>query len=133
MKYITHRRFKAKSISGEINLPAKTECVCIDSVITYEGKRICYIISENAHQYFAINEDGLGMERGRLTQAIQKKLAKRNAKYQERWDKIWEDSICQKYKRVDYEDYWLWNHDFFNAKIEDLKHIAKLLDIKDGD
>lgn len=25
------------------------------------------------------------------------------------------------------EDYWLWNHEFYNAPIEDLRYIAKLV------
>lgn len=130
MNYIVHRRFKGNTLCGEVNLPAMTECALLDNIIHYDNIPICYIKSENAHQYFAINEDGQGMKRGKLTQMIQKKLAKRDEGYQSRWDKIWEDGLCQKYKRVDHADYWLWNHEFFNAPIEDLLHIAGLIGIK---
>ena len=88
-KIIVHRRFKQMSLSGEVNLPAMTECELLDNVICHNGQPICVITSENAHQYFAINTDGQGMQRGKLTQAIQKKLAKRDKDYQDRWDKIW--------------------------------------------
>ena len=108
-----------------------TVCECNGGVISHEGRPICFVKSENAHQFFAINEDGMGMERGRLTQAIQKTLAKRDNDYQKRWDKVWDDEICQSYKREDYDDYWLWNHAFFNADIDVLRHIAKLVDARE--
>ena len=131
MKYITHRRFKGNALCGEVNIPAMTEVEDIDGVITYDGKMICYDTSANAHQYFARNDDGNGMLRGGLTHAIQKCLAKRDARYQERWDKVWEDTVCQPYKRPEDENFWLWNHDFFNAEIDALKYIANLVGAKE--
>lgn len=130
MKYIAHKRFKGKAICGEVNIPAQTECSLQDGVILCDDLPICFSTSEIAHQYFAPNDDGNGMKRGKLTQAIQKTLSKRDDNYQPRWDKIWEDELCQKYKREEYADYWLWNHDFFNADIEDLRYIAHLIGVK---
>lgn len=132
MKYVVHRRVKDNAICGSINLPAMTECECEDGLITYNNTAICYATSENAHQFFAVNEDGMGMERGRLTQSIQKALAKRDGSYQERWDKVWKDSVCEEYRRKDYEDFWLWGHDFFNADIDVLRYIAKLVGAKEA-
>lgn len=132
MKYVVHRRFKVNAICGSINLPAMTECECEDGLITYNNTAICYATSENAHQFFAVNEDGMGMERGRLTQSIQKALAKRDGSYQERWDKVWKDSVCEEYRRKDYEDFWLWGHDFFNADIDVLRYIANLVGAKEA-
>lgn len=132
MKYVVHKRFKDNAICGSINLPAMTECECEDGLITYNNTVICYATSENAHQFFAVNEDGMGMERGRLTQSIQKALAKRDGSYQERWDKVWKDSVCEEYRRKDYEDFWLWGHDFFNADIDVLRYIAKLVGAKEA-
>lgn len=127
MKYIVHRRFKDKAICGDVNLPALTECQYQNGIIMIEDKPLCAVASENAHQYFALNDDGNGMERGRLTQAIQKILTQNDAKHQARWDKVWEDVLCKKYKRTEYADYWLWNHAFFNAEIEDLQYIYNLI------
>ena len=127
MKYIVHTRFKAKAICGEVNLPALTEVNLKDNMLYYQDKQLCVITSENAHKYFARNDDGQGMERGQLTQAITKTLANTDDKHQEQWDKVWEDAICQKYKRTEYADYWLWNTAFYNADIEDLQHIYKLI------
>lgn len=130
MKYIVHKRFKGKAICGDVNLPAMTVCESDGTVIKHNGKDICSVKSENAHQFFAINEDGKGAERGKLTQAIQNRLAVRDKDHQSRWDKVWADPICQKYKRAEHADYWLWNHDFYNANIYDLQHIANLIGAK---
>lgn len=127
MEYIVHKHFKAIAICGEVNLPSGTPCEEIDGLIFCNGEPLCVTTSENAHKHFARNDDGQGLLRGKLTQDIQRTLAKRNAKYQARWDKIWECPMCQKYKRIEHADYWLWNTDFFNAPIEDLKEIAKII------
>ena len=94
MKYIVHRRFKAKAIFGDVNLPAMTVCEENNGYIFYDGKMLCAAMRENAHQFFARDDDGAGMLRGKLTQTIQKTLAKRDANYQNRWDKVWIDPAC---------------------------------------
>lgn len=132
MEYITHRRFKKKAICGEVNLPARTKVENIHGALCYQGKMICYETSENAHQYFARNDDGNGMARGKLTQSIQKKLAQKDGGHQARWNRVWEDEVCRKYKRPEHEDYWLWSHRFFNADMETLRHIAALVGAKEG-
>lgn len=131
MKYIVFRRFKDTAICGNVNLPAMTECESDGDIITHCGKALCHVTSSNAHQYFAVNDDSMGMVRGKLTQAIQKVLAKRDDNYQARWDKVWDDPICQKFKRDTYEDYWLWNHDFYNADVNTLRYIAALVGAKE--
>lgn len=132
MNYITHRRFRDKAICGDVNIPAMTEMTEENGVLMYRNKPICYDTSENAHQYFARNNDGNGMLRGALTQAIQKALAKRDNDYQKRWDRVWDDEACQPYKRTEFDDYWLWNHEFFHADIDVLRHIANLVGAKEG-
>lgn len=132
MEYINHKRFKGKAICGELNLPAMTKFTTIGNMITYDNKPICIETSQNSHDYFARNDDGQGLFRGNLTSAIKLKLSKRDNEYQKRWDKIWEDPRCQKYKRVEHADHWLWNHEFFNAPIEDLIYIANLIGIKEN-
>lgn len=129
MKYIAHRRFKTTAICGDVNIPACTECEENNGTIQYNGKDVCSIFSENAHQYFARNNDGRGLERGKLTQAITKKLSHYDEDYQNRWDKIWDDPMCQPYRRPEHKDFWLWNHNFYNADIGVLRHIANLIGI----
>ena len=87
---------------------------------------------QDAFNYFSQNDDGNGLERGRLTQAIIKRLDRKehDPTYQDRWDKVWSDPVCQKYKRSDFADHWLWNYDFYNAPLLDLQYIAKLVGVK---
>lgn len=73
MKYVVHRRFKDKAICGEVNLPAMTMCKETNGYIFYGDKLLCVATSENAHQFFARDDDDAGMLRGKLTQAIQKR------------------------------------------------------------
>lgn len=131
MNYIVHKRFKTKAICGDVNIPATTTCLSIDGVIFYKDKPICVVTSENAHNYFARNNDGNGIKRGNLTQKIIKTLTKdeynQDSVYQERWDRIWNDPLCAKYKRKEHKDHWLWNHSFYNAPIEDLEYIYNLI------
>lgn len=127
MKYIVHKRFKQKAICGDINIPALTECDEFKGIILYQNRPICLVSSENAHKYFARNDDGNGIKRGQLTSAIIDTLSKDDSRHQERWDKVWEDEICQKYRRPEHVDHWLWNHAFYNADIETLEYIAALV------
>ena len=99
MQYIAHRRFKGSAICGQINIPALSICEKNVNTICFDGKPICFDTSENAHQFFSPNDDGHGAERGKLTQTIQDKLAERDGAFQDRWDKVWADPVCQKYKR----------------------------------
>lgn len=127
MNYISHKRFKTLAICGQVNIPAMTKCAVENGIITLDGKQLCSIFSENAHQFFAINDDGNGLVRGGLTSRITKKLTTKDNEYQDRWDIIWEDELCQKYRRPEHKDHWLWNHHFYNASIEDLTYIAKII------
>lgn len=81
----------------------------------------------DAYDFFTQNDDGMGQERGELLNRIIPKLEKRDAGYQARWGKIWEDALCQKYKRPDQEEHWIWNFDFYNGPVEDLRYIAALI------
>lgn len=127
MKYIVHTRFKGKAICGEVNLPALTECDALFGMISKDYQPLCLTTSENAHNYFARNDDGRGVERGQLIKDIKKLLApKDDQSDQERWNKIWEDEFCQKFKKSDNSD-WIWNQDFYEAEIEDLQYIYNLI------
>ena len=120
--YITNRRAKIQGIGGYVNLPYGTEVSVEGRFLYYQGKSICSVTSN----------DGNGAQRGSLVRAIKNTLERKDSNYQNRWDKVWDDQLCQKYKRPEHEDFWLWNHDFYNASIEDLKYIANLIGAKEG-
>lgn len=132
MEYIACKRFKGAAIGGKVNIPAGTVCEARNDMIYYGEIAVCAVKSHTAHQYFARNDDGRGMVRWRLTQAILKKLAARDDGYQERWDKVWDDSVCKLYKREDHEYHWLWSDDFYTANLMTLKYIAHLVGAKEG-
>ena len=123
MNYIVYKRFKTKAICGDVNIPAGTEIEQIGAYLFYKGQPICVTTSENAHNYFMRNDDGNGMERGKLIESIKKALKKDTSK----WSRVWNDDVCQKYKRTEHLDNWLWNHDFYNANMDDLRYIYGLI------
>ena len=123
MEYIVYKRFKTKAICGDVNIPALSKCELTGPYICFEKKPLCVAASENAHNYFMRNDDGNGMLRGDLIDTIKKTL--QNNK--EKWDKVWEDDLCRKYRRAEHKDHWLWNHDFYNADIADLEYICRLV------
>ena len=155
MNYIVTKRFKGKSICGNVNLAYGTECEEKNNTIYCMGKPLCFATSENAHQYFSRNDDGQGERRGALVREIMGRLtlpevrhkpdpkyplaeyymtykesAKREAARKARieaWGRVWDDPSIRKYKRVEFADYWLFNHDFYNAPIEDLEYILKIV------
>mgnify|MGYP000262767717 CR=1 FL=1 len=126
-RYITRKRARIEGICGKVNIPYGTALETEDGYLLYEGSRLCVVTSQNAYDFFTQNDDGMGQERGELLNRIIPKLEKRDAGYQARWGKIWEDALCQKYKRPDQEEHWIWNFDFYNGPVEDLRHIAVLI------
>lgn len=133
-EYLVTKRFKAKAICGDVNLPYGTICTAINGMISCDKGALCGIDSQNAFDYFSQNDDGFAMLRRKLIGAIFDALSRQKQdldSYNARWDKVWNDRICQKYKREDHDDHWLWNYDFYNAEIVDLQYIAKLVNAKE--
>lgn len=127
IQYIVKKRMKAEGLDGYFNLPYGTTGEAVGEIIYCEGKAVCAVKSRKAHLFFARNDDGKGRERGALTLAITKRLEKRDKDHQGRWDRVWEDPVCQKYRHQEHEDHFIWGHAFFEAPVEDLRHIAALV------
>ena len=131
MRYIVTRRFRGKAICGEVNLPYGTTCEEHDGILVLEdGRRLCAVTSQNAYDYFSRDDDGNGLERGKLVEEITSRMEKRDAKHQARWDALWADAGANRLRRKDSQDFWIWSFDFYNADIPELKHIANLIGIK---
>jgi len=127
VRYIVKKRMREAGISGRVNIPYGTAVEAVDGLIIHQGAAVCAVTSRNAHLYFARDDDGQGRERGALTLAITSTLEKQDKDHQARWDRVWEDETAQKYRRQDHEDHFLWGHAFFEAPVEDLRHIADLI------
>jgi hypothetical protein len=68
------------------------------------------------------------MERYKLIANISDKItSEEEEERQKLLDIMSADSVCVQYRRSDAADVWLWNHAFYNASIDDLTHIAKLV------
>lgn len=128
MRYIVYKRFKDRALCGLVNLKATLPCWESEGIIYYEGQPICYTASENAFNHFVRDDDGEGLKRGKLISGIKRRLAKRDDDYQKRWDKVWADKLCAKFKRKEYNDFWIWNKAFYDAEIADLEYIARLVE-----
>lgn len=136
MEYIVHHRFKGTAATGErMNIPYGSRFETIgDFIATPDAKGICFTTSEVAKQHFARNDDGKGLERGKLTWAIaysprvrhsadghQQRFTDDEIELLERW---W-----SRYLRDDV-DTILFNQAFFDADPADLRPIAKALKLK---
>lgn len=127
-RYITRRRARFNGIGGQVNIPYGTVLEVQDGFLMWQGKRLCAVTSQNAHDYFVSDHDGLGRERGALICAILTKLERRDTLYQARWDNLWDDLLARRYCQGG--DHWLWRHTFYSAPLEDLRHIAGLVGAK---
>lgn len=135
MQYITFKRFKRNGIGGYFNIPYGTPLELHDDGILYhKGLPVCVAKSAASHNHFARDDDGKGLERGKLSHAIIDSLASVSScaphEGYHLWQAILSDQLTQKYRRKQHLDYWLWSDDFYNAPIDDLKHIAQLADVK---
>ena len=127
--YIVRRRARFLSICGPVNLPYGTEVSSDGAFLTVNGEKLCSITSQNAYDFFSRNDDGHGLERGKLVKDIRRTLERRDAKHQARWDKLWADAGANRLRRADHKDFWVWNHNFYNADVNELRRIRLLLEV----
>ena len=132
MKYITHHRFKGIAMNGmKVNIRYGTELELKKGfIIAPDGTPICYPTSENAHLYFSRNNDGHGLERGLLTYAIA--YSNRNAGKGFRFSGQEIDMLTKYWARFLRQDceYVLFNQNFFDADVQELRALASALKIK---
>lgn len=134
MIYITTKRFKRKGIDGEFNLPYGMEVESKDGFLWHQEKRICSDHSAVMREYFARNDDGLGQKRSKVAHSIIDAMLMQDGEtkedWQKRWDVLWNDAVCNKYRKDNSETTFLWGIDFYNAPLLDLYHIAALAGVK---
>lgn len=128
--YIVRKRARFDSINGPVNLPYGTPVEAVDGLLFHKGRALCAVTSENAHRYFARNDDGNGKTRGALIDAITSRLERKDADHQKRWDRLWDDRDARKLRHPEHEDHWLWGQAFFEADVADLEHVATLIGVR---
>lgn len=132
MEYITHHRFRGIAACGErLNVPYGTKFTTIGEFIaTPEGKGICATTSEVAHRYFARNDDGQGLERGKLTHAIAYGTRRTDTGFRFTGEEAERLETKWKHFLRDDVDTILFNHAFFNAEVPELRELAADFNIK---
>ena len=138
MQYITIKRYKRPDRPGRkgVNIPYGEIIEEQNNRLYYHNIELCNDHSAVMREYFARNDDGQGLKRGKLSQSIIKTLLARpdetREEHQKRWDVVYDDKlVCPKYRKTaENSGDWLWNIEFYNAPIEDLEYIAKLVGAK---
>ena len=125
-RYIVRRRARFQGLGGPVNLPYGTALECREGFLFWKSKKLCAATSQRVKDYFVQDDGGLGKIRGDLVNLI---LA-RKGKAAGRWEKIWADPLCKRYKHPKHKEQWLWNEGFYNAPVEDLQYIARLVGVK---
>ena len=129
IRYIARQRARFKGLSGPVNIPWGAALENEGGFLMWRGEQLCAATSQNAFDFFSHDDDGQGRERGALVTAILARLQPQapGDACQARWDKVWGDALCQRYRRPEHEDHWIWSYDFYNAPTVDLWHIARLI------
>ena len=129
-QYVVTKRFKGRAICGDLNLPFGTECFAKNEILYCDKGAICSVKSQNSYVYFTWNGDGCGEKRRKLIDSVVRNLDRgkqSKESYDEKWEMVWKDDTCLKYKRTDCNDRWLWSYAFYHAEISDLLYIERLI------
>lgn len=70
MIYICHNDFSGNSLSGPVEIPRAAILQEENGILYYKSQPVCLTASQAGKDHFARNNDGRGLERGRLTGEI---------------------------------------------------------------
>lgn len=132
MKYICHRKYNKIGACNELyNIEVGQTFFTIGKYIADDSKAICHIASEDAFKYFAKDDDGQGLERGRLTYEIAYADRHPNSNNGFRFTEAERDMLVEQYGQYikDNTEYLRFNYDFFNADVNIIKEIANKLGV----
>ncbi len=136
MEYIAHHHFRGRTACGKVmDIPYGAKYETIGNwIATPDGRAICGVNSELGHMYFARNDDGQGLERGKLTWAIAygDRGKKRTGDAVYRFSDEEQELLVKRYKHFLVEDVpvILFNDSFFAAQVPDLWAMAAALHIE---
>lgn len=130
MKYICHNRYNKKGASGkEYLIRFKDEIETVGRFIAKGAEGICTVTSDDAFRHFARNDDGKGLERGKLTYKIAYAPRHPNEDNDFRFTEEEIEMLRKEYGNYLVRDNKavIFNFDFFNAEIEELKELYERL------
>lgn len=134
MQYVCHQRYRKKGACGRKYFFKPGDALeSIGPFISKDNREVCSRKSDDAFRHFARNDDGLGMERGRLSYhiAYAERHPNKNDGYRFTPEEI--EMLERDYPQylVPGIDVILFNADFFNAEISVLKEIKNKLEVKE--
>lgn len=132
MKYICHNRYKKTGASGkEYLVRFKDEIETVGNFIAKGAEAVCAITSDDAFRHFARNDDNNGLERGKLTYKIAYAPRRPNIDNDYRFTETEIEMLRTEYGHFLIKDNVavIFNYDFFNADIEELRELYKRLEV----
>ena len=132
-RYLVYKPFtKHFGLNKEKTYPVGTVFININDRICYENRLMCYRDSAKANECLVGDDDGCGMERGKLLDEIALLILGEKDK-EMRYSKImrlWKDPVAMKYSRMSDPDTepFLWTAEIRTAPLDDLKSIIQLLE-----
>lgn len=135
MTYTTFRRYRTDhAVCGhQLNLPYGTQVhtpdgTTSDMLLTERGQAICLARSHDGVRHFARDDDGHGLERGKLTYAIAH-APRGDGPF--RFTNDEREMLSRDYAHwLKPLDVILFNDDFYRADIDDLRELARRLNIE---
>lgn len=133
MEYICFNHYKGKSLSGDCNIHYGKPLELREGILYYEGKPICFVNSKKGHEHFCRNDDGMGLDRGRLIYAlvVKRRDVQHDDGYFYRFSKEEIETLIREYGGyLKQEAPVLFGNNLYTAKVEELSDMAKNLNIK---
>lgn len=138
MRYLVCKTFNKNGIGGSFNLLKGATINRVEDKLYHNGREICFISSQYAHDYFSRNDDEQGTLRFELSHNIITKIIEANMLYNECEDSYKKDhsnpifamygAIRENYPAFIKEDDDILTYEFFDASIYDLNIIKVLID-----
>lgn len=135
-QYMTRKRLRGLGQEmQQVNIPYGTLLECRGGIIYWKEKALCSDDCQMQKDYLVQANDINPKARGDLIEKILSLLGPpcMNAKKSEieqrdaRWKKLWDDEYSQRFRRQDFDDYWLWSNVFYDANYMDLSYIYNLI------
>ena len=140
MEIVVWKDFNDEAICGNVELTRGTELTTVTNesgerfVAFPDGRLITRLYSYNYIEHFSRNNDGKGLERGDLVEAIafSPRERKHSTGYVFRFSEDELDMLREKWANylMPYTDSLLFNNEFYDAPVEDLRSIAEALNIQ---
>ena len=156
MEYIVGKAYKKLGIDQNFDLAKGASAFEERGIISYNGKKVCYATSQDAHDFFARNDDGKGRERFKLTHDIINAVIAMKQEYEEAVKQALEgferdeegnypaealeaaqavenkpkaffDAIAEDADLAKFIANGYWSNAFFNGDIAELKRVENLI------